>query len=68
MAAISLPLPGSEYGPCEDESCGHRDCEATRKMAAQPCDICGQSMGTRMFFANTTWTVYEHATCTREIR
>lgn len=40
MAAGELPRPGSSYGPCLDEGCGHLDCAETRRMAAAECRIC----------------------------
>lgn len=46
MAAISLPEPGSEYGPCDrDADCQHIDCVATRDAAAEACQICGKPIG-----------------------
>lgn len=44
MAAAILSPPGSDYGPCERE-CGHRDCQATRELAAEVCRICKITIG-----------------------
>lgn len=44
MAAGMLASPGTEYGPCEND-CDHRDCTATRKMAATVCRICKVQIG-----------------------
>lgn len=45
MAAGTLPKPGSEYGPCVDENCGHRDCDSTRKMLDAKCKYCHEAIG-----------------------
>lgn len=44
MAAITLPAPGTEYGPCT-EPCAHRDCAETRTWAARLCTYCQQPLG-----------------------
>lgn len=44
MAAIQIPAPGTEYGPCVDP-CEHRDCAAARRDAARPCRVCGKPIG-----------------------
>lgn len=44
MAAGMLSSPGTEYGPCEND-CDHRDCAATRTMAATVCRICKVQIG-----------------------
>lgn len=44
MAAGTLPLPGTEFGPCADD-CAHRDCAETRAMAATTCWRCEQPIG-----------------------
>lgn len=44
MAAISLPAPGTTYGPCV-EACAHRDCAATRREAAKRCAECAEPIG-----------------------
>lgn len=44
MAAIELPRPGTEYGPCIDD-CQHCDCEETRRQAAEPCRVCPDPIG-----------------------
>lgn len=45
MAASAIPAPGTEYGPCVDEACGHIDCAVNRKAAAGTCRICKQPVG-----------------------
>jgi hypothetical protein len=44
MAAISIPAPGTEYGPCK-EACKHIDCEANRSDAAALCSLCKDPIG-----------------------
>lgn len=44
MRWLTLPKPGTKYGPCQ-EPCSHTDCEATREMAATICHYCGQPIG-----------------------
>jgi len=41
LAATTLPVPGTKYGPCKKQ-CGHTDCQATREMAETPCKLCGK--------------------------
>lgn len=53
MAAITLPAPGAEGGPCEMRpsrhgvvlSCGHPECSESRRMADQICVVCGIRIG-----------------------
>lgn len=45
MAAGRLPKPGTEYGPCVDEKCGHIDCTETRSMANFICNYCKKPIG-----------------------
>jgi hypothetical protein len=45
MAAITLPKPGTKYGPCRGSKCGHTDCAATRRMAAALCIECHKPIG-----------------------
>ncbi len=52
MAAGRLPQPGSEFGPCAVEKCGHIDCNQTRDMAMTRCKYCGKVIGyDRRFYA-----------------
>lgn len=44
MASLSLPSPGTEYGPCVP-ACEHRDCAATRAMAESICRLCNGPIG-----------------------
>lgn len=66
MAATTLPAPGSEFGPCV-EPCAHRDCEATREMAAAACVHCSQPIGYDVRFYRVDLThpkgLYAHARC-----
>lgn len=70
MAAGTLPAPGTEYGPCEPKNsgrgmqltCGHVDCEATRRQAAAACRLCGAPIGyDRRYFVDDHEPV--HASC-----
>jgi hypothetical protein len=45
MAAGRLPMPGSEYGPCQSPQCGHKDCSETRSLAKLKCRYCKKSIG-----------------------
>lgn len=68
MAAGALNVPGTVYGPCID-TCAHRDCAATRKMAAASCVYCGDPIGYDTEFFNVTlpdqtpWSKLAHASC-----
>ena len=44
MAAVTLPKPGTQYGPCAGD-CAHIDCAETRRMVAQVCHFCGVQIG-----------------------
>lgn len=44
MAAESLPTPGTKHGPCAN-ACAHRDCAATRQLAATKCIYCRRPIG-----------------------
>jgi len=69
MAAGQLPRPGSEFGPCLTEECGHIDCGQTREMAKQECRYCRKPIGyDRRFYIlpseqNATRGELVHATC-----
>lgn len=64
MAAGTLPVPGSQYGPCL-EVCEHRDCAQTRQMAATLCVDCSQPIGyDRAFYQRSDdWRFLVHAYC-----
>jgi hypothetical protein len=69
MAAISLPPPGSEFGPCP-EPCEHRDCAESRRMATSLCPRCGHIIGyDRRFYGTKDWpelqaaSPFIHADC-----
>lgn len=64
MAAGTLPHPGSEYGPCK-EPCTHRDCAATREMAARVCPLCTHPIGYGVRFYQDSGDpgVFRHAEC-----
>lgn len=61
MAAGYLPPPGSEHGPCD--SCEHRDCAETRRMAAAKCMFCHEPIGYVYGFYQHAWVDFEHAVC-----
>lgn len=44
MAAGTLPRPGTDLGPCDDD-CQHRDWAATREQAATECIHCDEPIG-----------------------
>ena len=52
MATGRITQPGSEYGPCVDENCGHLDCVETRNMAGMICHYCNKSIGYQRGFYN----------------
>lgn len=63
MAAGYLSKPGTEYGPCEG-GCEHRDCAATREMAATVCRFCGEPIGyDRGFYWGDRIEDRAHASC-----
>ncbi len=68
MAAITVPAPGTEYGPCE-EPCAHRDCAESRHMAAAICRFCERPIGyeTRLYNDGASGS-YDlvHALCLEE--
>lgn len=65
MAAGSLPAPGTEFGPCENEECGHADCRQIRIEAGAICHHCGDAIGyERRFYSTEDGLV--HAVCEEE--
>lgn len=65
MAAGTLPIPGTEYGPCLDQ-CDHVDCAQIRAMADAICPMCRQPIGyDRRFMANPS---FDHQQAIRENR
>jgi hypothetical protein len=64
MAAGILPVPGTEYGPC-DTDCKHEDCAVTREMAVSLCTICEKVIGYgNRFYAETRHPLrLQHADC-----
>jgi len=65
MAAGSLSKPGTKYGPCENETCWHRDCIATRKRARSICTICNKPIGYDTLFYEDQDGL-QHAFCLEE--
>lgn len=67
MAALTLPRPGTEFGPCEDHFCGHSDCEETRRMAFEVCRFCDRYISYGKRFYNDPSPRYDgalvHADC-----
>ncbi len=56
MASAIYPQePGTEYGPCRSEQCGHLDCEQSRRDAAKICRICGKAIG----YGNRVYAEFE---------
>jgi hypothetical protein len=44
VAAIKLPAPGTEYGPCL-KPCSHVGCAMMHNRAAELCNYCGKPIG-----------------------
>ena len=61
MAAGFLSKPGTKLGPCED-SCEHRDCALTRKMAETVCHLCDEKIGYDTAFYEVN-SKYVHGAC-----
>jgi hypothetical protein len=51
VAYITIDAPGSEFGPCIDEACGHTDCAATRAQVASQCPAGDGPIGYERAFA-----------------
>ena len=73
MASISNPKPGSAFGPCLDDACGHPGCEAMRDEAKTPCAYCEEPIGYERAFVtfsdeDTGYPKLAHFSCTmREV-
>lgn len=68
MAAITIPAPGTKYGPCE-EPCSHTDCAESRRMAAIVCRFCDGPIGfEKRLYNDGPSGSYElvHAVCLEE--
>lgn len=67
MAAIYLPPPGTEFGSCIDEDCGHDHCKDLRKQARSICRICGKEIGFRQRYYRDgdsgDWFTLVHEIC-----
>lgn len=64
MAALTLPSPGTEFGPCV-EPCEHGDCETTRREAATKCSFCEDPIGYERRFYSHEGALC-HAVCLHE--
>ena len=63
-AAMPIGSPGSKYGPCVDEACGHRDCRFSRMQAAVVCPHCREAIGySRQFYTVDSPSQLAHASC-----
>jgi hypothetical protein len=62
MAALALPRPGSEYGPCPI-SCAHTDCAETRRMADSDCRVCQMPIGYESRIYQEQDGGFVHASC-----
>lgn len=74
MSASVLPAPGTKLGPCvvdvvRGETCVHRDCAATRAIAAAACVHCDSFIGYGVRFYEVYRSSdgkdrdYAHASC-----
>ncbi len=65
MAAGTLPQIGTEYGPCSDEACGHRDCAQGRVDLERDCEHCGEPISLRLYYVDRREAggIWVHATC-----
>ena len=70
MAAAYLHPVGTEFGPCENEDCGHDVCIDLREMAACICRICQKPIGAPARFyrdgergEKTDWRKLVHEIC-----
>lgn len=70
MAAGFVSPPGSQYGPCPEESdCAHRDCDASRRTARACCLACGEAIGYDTGYfqiyaeVGDAFKGYEHSLC-----
>ena len=64
MAAVTIPAPGTEFGPCLCPECGHVDCAESRRQASTLCDICRLPIGySNRFYQHDEWKVLTHQLC-----
>lgn len=66
MASAYIPAPGTKYGPCVNEACGHRDCESSRRDASKVCVICGDPIGYDRHCYMSGDDTPSHAVCLEE--
>lgn len=45
MASVRINKPGTKYGPCKNQDCGHVDCAASRHQVESVCPICLSKIG-----------------------
>lgn len=74
MGWITLPTPGTKYGPCKGK-CKHTDCAATRTEAETPCRYCKKPIGfDTKFYTDRDetkvggGTLYSHFVCAHKAR
>lgn len=63
MAPGILHPIGSEYGPCLDTNCDHKDCQQTRKMADVLCSYCTKRIGYERGFYMIEDNILVHSSC-----
>ena len=63
MASIRISEPGTEFGPCADESCQHTDCAASRRQAETICRFCNEPIGYDRFFCEDDLGHLAHERC-----
>lgn len=65
--AIYPAKPGSKYGPCDSEDCGHTDCTEQRHDALQICPRCKKPIGYEHRVYRDKDGHLEHALCLEQV-
>jgi len=68
MASTFISKPGTQYGPCASDRCGHHACQQQRNIALTVCRFCNALVGyDRHYYHDPEKQYgYVHAVCLEE--
>lgn len=66
MAPSEFSKPGTEFGPCEEKTCGHTDCAEIWQMVEKLCPLCSDAIGFERPFIHFKPNGLVHYSCALE--